>query len=422
MSDFVIENDVLVEYTGQDQHVVIPDGVSSIGDSAFEWCESLESVVIPYDVISIGRAAFRDCINLTDVSMPELLICVGAGAFDGTPWLARQSLPLVAGGVLIRSKSGEENEAVIPQGVDIIGDCAFKGCTDLTSVVIPDGVTDIGAEAFAGCSSLTSVVISDDVLRIGDGVFSGCSSLTRIAIPGSVKSIGKYAFSDCKKLMDIDIPDSVKSICEHAFSGCESLSSIRLPSALGWIGDSAFACCSSLTGIMLPDSDVYVGSDAFHKCSSLTHVSIPDTVRLAARTFEGCSALRYIQTGARLPVDFDWAWEEHVPIVTEDPLRMPFTFRPHALIGYAEEPSAPGTPRAEAHMTCIRYNAAKLIDLAFSHPELLHLMLDCRLLSRKVTRAYLSAAIERGMIPVIAELLAYQTRLRHAKDADKHKE
>ena len=150
INDFVIENGVLKEYQGQGGDVVIPEGVTNIGASAFSGCSSLASVVIPEGVTSIGDEAFYYCQSLTSV--------------------------------------------VIPEGVTSIGGEAFKYCSSLTSVVIPKGVKSIGNWAFSGCSSLASVVIPEGVTSIGGGAFWDCSSLTSIVIPEGVTSIGVWAF------------------------------------------------------------------------------------------------------------------------------------------------------------------------------------------------------------------------------------
>lgn len=69
-NDFIIENGVLTNYTGPGGDVVIPDGVTSIGCSAFECCNNLSSVIIPDSVTSIGMKAFRDCQNLKRIKIP----------------------------------------------------------------------------------------------------------------------------------------------------------------------------------------------------------------------------------------------------------------------------------------------------------------------------------------------------------------
>ena len=78
-----------------------------------------------------------------------------------------------------------------------IGESAFNGCSDITSITIPNSVTSIGKSAFASCSGLTSITFSNNVTSIGESAFEGCSSLTSITIPNSVTSIGKSAFWKC---------------------------------------------------------------------------------------------------------------------------------------------------------------------------------------------------------------------------------
>ena len=83
--------------------------------------------------------------------------------------------------------------------------------TVLKEVVISEGIKIIGEKAFSGCSALTSVTIPDSVTTIGNGAFSGCTSLQSIALPDSITSIGDYAFASCSGLQSITLPDGIKS-------------------------------------------------------------------------------------------------------------------------------------------------------------------------------------------------------------------
>ena len=206
--NFVYEDDILfnkdksriISFRNQNiRSYVIPSSVTSIGDYAFWYCDSLSEIVIPSSVTSIGDHAFSDCYSLSEI--------------------------------------------VIPSSVTSIGDSAFSSCNSLSEIVIPSSVTSIGDSAFSDCYSLSEIVIPSSVTSIGDNAFYGCDSLSEIVIPSSVTSICDSAFSDCCSLSEIVIPSSVTSIGKYAFYGCYSLSEIVIPSSVTSIGDSAFYKC-----------------------------------------------------------------------------------------------------------------------------------------------------------------------------------
>ena len=102
-------------------------------------------------------------------------------------------------GVLsIQEKVTNPNDG-LEYSVTSIGEYAFEGCSDLTSVIIPNSVTSIRFQAFRFCTGLATVTIPNSVTGIGYDAFNYCSSLTTVTIPNSVTSIGNYVFSGCSK-------------------------------------------------------------------------------------------------------------------------------------------------------------------------------------------------------------------------------
>ena len=116
-------------------------------------------------------------------------------------------------------------KVIIAQGVSSIGDCAFYGCTSLTSVTIPNSVTSIGSHAFFFCHNLTSITIPNSVTSIEMKAFSN-SGLTSIRIPSSITCIEEYTFSQCFSLTSIYLPSSLTSIDLGAFLYCSNLADV----------------------------------------------------------------------------------------------------------------------------------------------------------------------------------------------------
>lgn len=131
--------------------VTIPEGTTEIGRFAFSR-SSLRTVTIPEGVTVIDYAAFYHCDNLDNVILPDTVNTVGAKAFTHTGWMddfEENSMDdfLISGDILVAYK-GNLPEVVIPDGVRVIAEEAFRNHTELKKVHLPASVTDIGNDAF----------------------------------------------------------------------------------------------------------------------------------------------------------------------------------------------------------------------------------------------------------------------------------
>ena len=281
MADYSYSYRPWYNYLNDITTVDIRDGVTTIGDYAFEDCEELEEITIPAGVTSIGYNAFSFCYSLSSIELPTSLTSIGKEIF---------------------------NE-----------------CKSLTSITIPAGVTTISDYAFSSCYALSSIELPAGVTTIGDQAFQLCTALTSIDLPASVTSIGYYAFSLCTALSSIELPTSLTTICEKAFEACTSLTSIVIPASVTRIDSEAFARCSSLGSIsvaegntvydsrngcnaiiikesnklllgckntVIPTGVTSIGKEAFYKCTGLTSITIPESVTsIGNYAFSGCTAL-----------------------------------------------------------------------------------------------------------------------------------
>ena len=199
------------------KNTVVPNTVTSIESFAFYGCRGLSAIAIPSSIISIGSYAFYGCTTLTSIIIPQSVISFGVGVFaycyelgqitvevGNTVYDSREdcnAVIITASNTLI---AGCKN-TLIPNTVTYIGDYAFVGCKNMTSIIIPNSITSIGNEAFYYCNGLLSVSIPNSVTSIGYSVFENCTSLVSVSIGGSVASIGNYAFMLCNSLGSINV-------------------------------------------------------------------------------------------------------------------------------------------------------------------------------------------------------------------------
>ena len=191
----------------------------------------------------------------------------------------------------------------LPAGITEISSYAFKGCSGLTSLTLPAGITSIGDDAFYGCSGLTSLNLPAGITTIGGSAFEGCSGLTSLTLPAGITSIGDDAFYGCSGLTSITIPNGVTQIDKNAFRDCTGLTSLTLPANIKRIGESAFYGCSGLTSLTIPDGVTKIGKYAFSNCSYLTSLTIPSSVNsLGDYAFKNCSSLQSVHVSWSTPI------------------------------------------------------------------------------------------------------------------------
>ena len=182
--------------------VIVPDGVTDIGEGAFRGCKALSKITMPDTVTEIGRNAFYDCCMLEQFKIPE--------------------------------------------NIKEILDYTFYGCSKLSSITLPPNLVKIGESAFQNCVALENILIPESVTEIGRLAFSGCEKIESVILPSQIGEISASIFSGCKSLKEIQIPESVTAIKENAFQNCNILSEITIPEAVAEIGSNAFQNCSAL--------------------------------------------------------------------------------------------------------------------------------------------------------------------------------
>ena len=173
----IMDNTIIAYAEASGTTYTIPDSVTTIGNGAFDGCDSLTSVTIPDNVTTIGEWAFQGCESLTSVTIPDSVTTIGYGAFADCDSLKE-----------FKDKFAADNGRCLIKDNRIIAYANASG----TTYTIPDSVTTIGGAAFEGCYRLTSVTIGNSVTTIGEWAFNNCSSLKTVYCKPTTPPAGGY--------------------------------------------------------------------------------------------------------------------------------------------------------------------------------------------------------------------------------------
>lgn len=188
MVDAIVTNGVLVKYTGNQQSVEIPEGITSIAEKAFWGCHSIVRITIPASLVHIEKNAFG-CAALTELHIDDLAAwCNTDIACD------------------------------LPREWKLY----HKG-QQITHLEIPDGVPAIRKNVFSWCS-LKHLSVPESVTHIGSSAFHLCRYIRSVELPATLRRIGAYAFADCYDLESVSLPETAKTLINgSAFNNCRRL-------------------------------------------------------------------------------------------------------------------------------------------------------------------------------------------------------
>ncbi|MFC4674203.1 leucine-rich repeat protein [Dysgonomonas termitidis] len=193
--------------------VIIENGVTSIGSSAFSGCTGLTTLTLGSGLTSIGSRAFYGCENLSSALN-------------------------------------------IPAGVTSIGDYAFVNCKKIPSLVVPGSVASVGYDAFQNCVNMQTAKIEAKIIE--GSAFSGCTGLTTLTLGSGLTSIGSSAFSGCTGLTTLTLGSGLTSIGSRAFSGCTKLGLMTVNATIPpTISSNTFSGVNTNIPVIVPSPNTY---------------------------------------------------------------------------------------------------------------------------------------------------------------------
>lgn len=267
--------------------------VHTIGVNAFRSCASLESLDFTNSSVEIiGAGAFRDCTSLEKIDNFGAVKTIRGdgtnGAFAGCSALKDIDLNSVESIEIRAFNNTGIEELVIPASVTFIGPYAFQG--NRLEKVTFDGVQIISPDSFWGCTGLKEIDFGT-VHTIGNSAFRGCTALEDVDFK-DVINIGENAFRDSINLKNINLRNVI-NIGHRAFnaSGGSEIEELIIPVSVTSIGSYAFQG-DRLKKVIFPAGVLDISPDSFWGSTGLTEIVFGPTVRnIGASAFRGCTSL-----------------------------------------------------------------------------------------------------------------------------------
>ena len=294
---------------------------TKIGENAFDFC-AMENVVLPEGMTTLDEWAFLYCNNLISLTIPSTMTTIDSTSlrcYRLSEVINKSSLAEIDNNVVRNATSGESKIEKYGDYRYIVGD---DGITYLIgyfgkskNISLPtDRTYAIKDMAFVDCR-LKSLSIPNNVTSIGETIFYDTDAeyeneITTLTIPESVTDIAEAAFYECVNLTSISIPNSVTTIKSRTFYGCTALKNENnLYGNAYYIGNSSnpylillSAKNTDITECEINSNTKFIYDDAFNGCNSLTSITIPDNViEINQNIFYNCTNLKTVTVNAETP-------------------------------------------------------------------------------------------------------------------------
>ena len=254
----------------------IPEGVISIGASAFEDNDTLKEVVMPDTVRMINMGAFEYCGDLEKINISNNCRQISQYAFSGT---ALESIH-------------------IPASVERLYAGSFGNYSQLKTITVDPANPYYYVEDGVLYGHYVDGIHTDNWYTAGDWLikYPSGSDATSFTVPEGIVGIEQHAFDSAANLQEIILPDSLNTICNGAFWFCSGLTKIQLPDNLKRIGASPFSQCTNLVELVIPASvehlDYYVIERHMERI-----IFLGDAPEMFSQTFDGANVDVYYPAG-----------------------------------------------------------------------------------------------------------------------------
>ncbi|MBQ0064589.1 MAG: leucine-rich repeat domain-containing protein [Firmicutes bacterium] len=200
--DFVIENNTLKKYEGNEAYVIVPETVEYISDYAFSHAKSMKRICLPERLKEIEDGAFYDCENLEEIEIPDSVYYIGTGVFSRCLGLKKVKLSsrMMHLPKITFYQCESLVEVIFPKNIRKLCRACFQQCKGLESISLPDTIVEIEENAFDDCVRLKHVKLSAFLEVLGDNVFFHCESLKTLIFPASLQKIGTGALETHGKI------------------------------------------------------------------------------------------------------------------------------------------------------------------------------------------------------------------------------
>lgn len=340
IDDFDIFEDELVAYNGKSKIVNVPEGIATIGASAFWNNTYVEEIVLPKSLKRLGGDCFYYCTNLKKVNIPSGVWVMGNNPFAGCPQLELVNdspFFILEDGVLFDKEkknlihytiSNRNKDYKIPNSVICLGKHCFYACDNILKIVVPPSVIRFENNPFSGCTKLEVENYSPYYFFDNGIIYNrfktsiiGCLNKTRIGcfvVPESVTLISRNSFWNCKGIHRIILTKNINRIGYNPFAGCENLiiesdnPLFKVVDGIVYSSDKSHMLCATDKSVgkqfRVPNGVTHINRGVFSGCRSLEYIDFNQTTYIDKSSFTNCFRLKEIYVPDTVTYIGEWAF------------------------------------------------------------------------------------------------------------------